>query len=705
MNIIKIYLCDFTHNTIVLVSDTMPINIGFIASYAKGIFKNKIEIKLYKFPDEAIAAIKKDPPDILGMSNYSWNSNLSEHIAKITKKINNKTITLQGGTNFPHSTKLQYEFMLKKPYTDSFIIFEGEIPFVNLIKKYIKCTGNYNNIFSGPIDGIAYIDPKSKGSRNPKIIKGLNPYRLKSLDEIPSPYLNGMMDKFFKQKLTPFLETNRGCPFKCSFCHTGNDYFNKINNYSVERIINEIRYIGPKIVKQGVVNLHLADTNFGMYSRDKEICEELLRSKNECGWPLQVMSTTGKNNKNRVIDITGILGNMFTVNMSVQSMDKNVLNNINRSNIKLNDYISINEHLQSKNRTTKAELIIGLPGETKETFIKGIEKCIQSGVAMTTIYTLMMLHGTEFKDIEYRKKYGMKGKFRIVPLNFGEYDGEKIFDYEEVCVENKDMSFDDYLYIRVFSLLVEVLLNGRPFDELFKYANFLGETKSNFLLRLLDNIETAPSKIKKIVNNFLLDTKNELWDDEEQLIKFYKKDSNYNKLKNGLLGGNLIYKYKSESIAFTVHEWIDYIENQLKNLAKETNKYSNDIIFQIEQIKNYTNYKVSGLLDHNADTSPITSYFNYDFILWMKNKSKVTELNLYSFGEPTKFTFKYDDHQLKIRNDNFSRYGVDANALSKVVTRISNLESLFRKVEIENHVYARDTVNDNDLFVRYSQSN
>ena len=40
MKKIKIYLCDFTHKTVVLVSDTMPINIGFIGSYAKKLFKN-----------------------------------------------------------------------------------------------------------------------------------------------------------------------------------------------------------------------------------------------------------------------------------------------------------------------------------------------------------------------------------------------------------------------------------------------------------------------------------------------------------------------------------------------------------------------------------------------------------------------------------------------------------------------------------------
>ena len=60
-------------------------------------------------------------------------------------------------------------------------------------------------------------------------------------------------------------------------------------------------------------------------------------------------------------------------------------------------------------------------------------------------------------------------KFRIVPLNFGEYDGKKIFDYEEVGIESKDLPFKDYLYLRALALLVEGLHNGRPFNEFFLY--------------------------------------------------------------------------------------------------------------------------------------------------------------------------------------------------------------------------------------------
>ncbi len=80
MSRLKIYLGDLTHDTILLVSDTIPINIGYIASFSQKKFGEEIETSLFKYPNTIIDALINDPPHILGLSNYSWNSNLSEHI-------------------------------------------------------------------------------------------------------------------------------------------------------------------------------------------------------------------------------------------------------------------------------------------------------------------------------------------------------------------------------------------------------------------------------------------------------------------------------------------------------------------------------------------------------------------------------------------------------------------------------------------------
>ena len=701
---LKIFLCDLTYDTIILVSDTIHINIGFIGSYTKKKFGEKVSIELFKYPDDVIKQIEANPPDIIGFSNYSWNSNLSEYVASIAKKINPDVITVQGGTNFPHQTNLQELFLRDRPYTNFHTLFEGEKSFSNIVERIIDSDLNKKKIYENPIDGVVFIHPENKN-----FIQGKYIDRIKDLDEIPSPYLNGMLDKFFDGYLTPFIETNRGCPFTCSFCHTGSNYYHKLNKFSKDRVESEINYIGKKAGKLKISNLHMADVNFGMYPQDRLTCEFLKKSKEKYGWPRQIMATTGKNSKDRVMEITNILGDMFSINMSMQSMDEQVLKNIKRANIKLDHMIDVNNHLIEQGRSTKAELIVGLPGETKETFLNGLDNVLNSNSTAVTIYTLMMLHGTEFKNPEYRKQFGYKGKFRIVPLNFGNYQNKKVFDYEEVGIQTKDLSFEDYLYLRVIALLVESLHNGRPFNEFFLYGKHHNIKQANLLKILYDNINKASKSIQNIIQAFIDETKGELWESEEELLNFYREEKNYLRLKNGELGGNLIYKYKSRNLVENNNDWIDFFENQLFNEIIKNNKNinSSDIIKkELKEISQFCKLKTNGLLDPSIDTKPISYDFDHDILDWIDNYEIDSDLGKYVFGKKRKYIFSYTNEQLEVRDDVFKRYGTSINSLSKIVTRISNLESQFRKVRYEDDNFLRDVYKKvGENFTRYALSN
>ena len=703
---IKVYLCDLTYDTIILVSDTIPINIGFIGSYLKNQLGDKITLELFKYPNDLLNKIKSDPPDILGLSNYSWNSNLSEHFAKVTRRYNSECIVLQGGTNFPHERDQQADFLISRPNTDIYALFEGERSSLKVVERFIETNGDRKKFFDRPIDGCVFLDPKSNNTK-PKLITGKYLERIKDLDEIPSPYLNGMMDKFFDGKLTPFLETNRGCPFTCSFCHTGSDYYHKLNKFSQERVKAEIDYIGKKSKKFGITNLHMADVNFGMYPQDKLVCEFLLESKKKYSWPLQIMATTGKNSKKRVMEITSILGNMFSVNMSLQSMSETVLANIRRSNIRHEDMIAVNNHLREAGRSTKAELILPLPGETKKSFLEGLNKVLESNASSVTIYTLMMLQGTEFKTPTFRQKFGYNSKFRIVPLNFGEYDNEKVFDFEEVGVETKNLSFEDYLSLRSIALMVESLHNGKPYEEFFLYAKQYGIKSATFLNFLHDNIQNGPETVKKVFEGFINETKGELWSTEEKLTEFYKLDENYKKLINGEVGGNLIYKYKSKSLTEAKLGWIEFIAQNLEKIILRNNPELNseEIFSEISDLKLFTTLKLQGLLDPKSKIDLVHSEFNYDILNWIDNlgKKKLSDCVL---KNKKMFYFEYTQDQIKNRNDYFDRYGKDINALSKIVTRISNLESQFRKIKTTETSQPRDIYKKtSELFTRYALSN
>src|SRR5215813_12957914 len=71
--------------------------------------------------------------------------------------------------------------------------------------------------------------------------------RHKEVDEIPSPWLTGVQDEFFDGKLAPLIETNRGCPFTCTFCVQGTSFYTKVHNFPVDRIKEEIHYIAKRI--------------------------------------------------------------------------------------------------------------------------------------------------------------------------------------------------------------------------------------------------------------------------------------------------------------------------------------------------------------------------------------------------------------------------------------------------------------------------
>jgi len=705
---LKVFLCDLTHDTQILVSDTIPINIGFIGSYAKKIFSDEIDLDLFKYPDTLFSALQSKIPDLIGFSNYSWNSRLSERFARYTKQLNPEVITVMGGTNFPQKKIDQEKYLAVRPEIGFHVYNEGEISFANLIERILTARDGGVEIYGQGVAGACFIDPESHKEGHPNLISGESLPRLKNLDEIPSPYLNGMLDKFFDGRLTPFIETNRGCPFTCSFCHTGHATLSKISRFSPERVREEIHYIGSRAKDLGISNLHLADTNFGMYTSDINTCAELSTSQTKFGWPTQIQATTGKNSKKRILEITKVMGPSLAINMSVQSMDAEVLRNIERSNISLDDYKEIHQTLIQQGRPSNGELIIGLPGESRESFIKGLRQVIDAGVTRVANYTLMLLYGTQFKDPKYREKYSIDGKYRLVPLNFGDYMGEKVFDIEEVGIATNTMSFEDYLWLRGLCLFTEVLYNNKPFYPLFRYMNQKGLQQYDFILHLYEKRNSAPASIKRLVESFEKETRSELWETEEQLVEFYSNGKNYKKLIAGEVGGNLIYKYKAISLAHHSSGWVEFMRVQALNWLKDADGKAHsqgETEEEVTAVSTYSALRLEGVLEARASTSTLKADFEYDILEWLSaTENNSVPLSKYKRETGVTYEFSFSAQQIKERKEFFRRYGEHINALSKIVARVTNVEQLFRTASTQDAIYSSEKVQSDEM-VRYAISN
>src|SRR3989338_2795604 len=102
---IKIYLCDFVHNYLGVGTYMFPLNIGYIASYAKKCFPEELDISLFKYPKDFIKRFKNDIPDIVGFSHYTWNANLNKNISGLVKSTAPESIIVFGGPNIIHSAE------------------------------------------------------------------------------------------------------------------------------------------------------------------------------------------------------------------------------------------------------------------------------------------------------------------------------------------------------------------------------------------------------------------------------------------------------------------------------------------------------------------------------------------------------------------------------------------------------------------------
>ena len=678
---LKIYLGDLTYTTVTLATEAFPLNVGYIASYCKKLFGNDVEITLFKYIDEIDKAVNENPPDILGLSNYCWSHNVSYEIFKMCKKTNPNIITIWGGPNFPIDFPSQKKFMEHYKEVDIYVPTEGETGFSNVVKKVLESNSIdevKQQITQSPIDGC--ISRNEQG----QIQYTIPTVRISSLDEIPSPYLNGMMDKFFDGKLTPMLQTNRGCPFHCTFCTDGRDEVNKVNNFSIARVQSEIQYVAEHIPKN-THSLHISDLNFGMYPRDIEICESLVKIQEKFDYPKYIKCTTGKNQKDKIIKAIKRLNSSLRVTMSVQSLDSNVLSNIRRDNISVDHMLALYPAIKEADLQTTSEVILGLPGETYSNHIQTLRDLIRAKMDEIVVHTCMLLDGSEMNLPEERKKWGMKTKFRVLQRDFAELSsGKKVIEYEEVVVSSNTMTFEEYVSLRNLAFIIFVTNQGIVFDAIQKLLREQDIDVFELYYRMLTSKKNSSENTQKVIEQFKQATIGELWDSPQELLENFQKDSEYKKLLNGEAGTNVLYHYKAVVISEYMDDWTEHVIESAHTVIKNSNNYNDELEKQFETVANYCRGLSHNVLGQDRlDTNPEYE-FEYDIPSWLSPKTNL-KLDNFKLATKLKISFQLDNEQFRMVQDNIDVYGHSRVGKSKTLKMLPNQKLWRHPLVTSNH--------------------
>ena len=670
----KIFLGDLTYTTVTIATEALPINIGYIASYCTKRFSNKVDIKLFKYIEELEKAINESPPDILGLSNYVWSQNVSNEMFKLFTKKNPDGLKIWGGPNFPIDTPSQKKFFENFKDVDVYIPIDGEIGFSNLVEKALQMNTKEmrSKILQEPIDGCMIKNPDGN------LLYTIEGARIRNLDEIPSPYLTGILDHFFDDKLVPMLQTNRGCPFLCTFCTDGRESVNQVNRFGKQRVKDELDYIA-KHVKEDIHSLYISDLNFGMLPGDLETCNSIVEIQKKYHYPEKINATTGKNNQERIIESIKSLNGTMLMSMSVQSMDEQVLTNIKRANISAEKMVELSPTIHEYGVNTSGEIIMGMPGQSYASVLDTIRQLIYGKVDDIIIHACMMLPGSEMATPAERSKWKLETKFRILPMDFTVFDnGKKICEIDEIVVGSKDMTFDDYLALRMIAFTLSIVNRATLFEPLLKFLKQQKIDVSKLFFKMVEERKSAPKPVELMYDRFNKVTVDELYDSPEEIISLIQKDEEYKKLIEGRGAINVIKYHGAAVLSECMDEWTEYALSIANDLLRKDVTWNEEIEKQFHDVGNYCRGRCHNPLGKDRmQTNPEFTFY-YDIIKWLSDNSDNMLLDECKLPEPVKTVFSLTNEQYKFINDTLGLYG--DNLIGKTKARLlESTQTIWRK--------------------------
>jgi radical SAM superfamily enzyme YgiQ (UPF0313 family) len=437
----------------------LPLSIGYLKSYVKKHSKHVSEFEFAPFVYKRMRIVDAlsvlEDCDVVAFSIYVWNEQMSLEIARQFKSqnLNRKSLIVFGGPQVPDNAE---RFLRTNTFVDIVVHNEGEESFKEI------CEEHHAGRLPRDLPNTSYLLDDS-------YVKVPNRSRVISLDEVPSPFLEGEFDSLLGENdgmdFLGLWESNRGCPFQCTFCDWGSATAAKVNKFGLSRLKSELVWFA----KNQIEFIFVCDANFGLLPRDEEIAEHVAHLKTQFGYPQAFSVQSTKNVKERAFRVQKRLtdaGLSKGVTLSMQSMSPTTLQLIKRDNISLETYIDLQERFHAAGVLTYTDFILGLPGETLESWKRGISRLIDSGQHNRIQFNnLSLLPNAEMSTPLQRKLHGFETvKSEIVNVHGGGIDdfGE-VKEWQELVIATNTLSREDWVRARSYAWWVAICY----FDKLF----------------------------------------------------------------------------------------------------------------------------------------------------------------------------------------------------------------------------------------------
>jgi len=521
----------------------IPYSVGCIWAYVNQFqdIQDNFELQDIIFrrepPDDVLDRLEN--PVLCGFSCYVWNFKYCSIMAeKIKKKWPNCVIVFGGAQSSGN--------LIKHEFIDSIIIAEGEENFLEILRRIID-------------------------KKPPELL--YQKRRLQQLD-LPSPYTTGVFDKILSNNpgalWSMTFETNRGCPYSCTFCDWGGATYSKVRKLEIDRIREDLEWA----IGRPITYVICADANFGIFKeRDMEIAK-IIKSVSEKSLVDAVNLQYAKNSTETVFSIARFLGSLNRgITISVQSMNDDTLIAIKRKNLDVNNISHLMHLSQVHEVPTYTEVILGLPLETLDSWKQGFDRILEMGQHHSIdMWLSQLLENSEMNQPDSRSKYGIKSitaKDYMPLYNPGDWrDIEE--EIELVCATNT-MTTEELIEGYMYGwMIIHFHING--FSQIIaKYLRYqCNISYRKFYDAMFDELRNK--------NNFFYDHYNELLN----VVNHYMTTGvllNFDTAKGGHGIHAISYKYIYDNQLHAIDVAIQVAEQITGNLPDSIKNLQNNYVF------------------------------------------------------------------------------------------------------------------------------
>ncbi len=312
-------------------------------------------------------------PDVAAFSVMCWNALAVYEACSILKLACPDTFIVLGG---PEVGPIAEQVLARNPAVDAIIRGEGEEAFADLLDSVLH---------GGKLWRIEGVTCRRDGD----IYSAVDRAPIADLDSIPSPYTTGAM---VPSNGSAYIETSRGCPHRCAYCYEGKGVA-RVRSFSEARIAADIEAVATA---PGMTNFSFIDSVFNMTTARLKMISDLMAPHAARGMKLHTIEVDIERIDDEQAALLARAG-VESVETGPQTVGPRALEACDRQFDETRFRAGV-EACKRAGIEVECDLIVGLPHDTMEDFLHGLEFVIDVDPGRIQFSTLHVLPGTTLWD-------------------------------------------------------------------------------------------------------------------------------------------------------------------------------------------------------------------------------------------------------------------------------------------------------------------